>query len=191
MDLIEAVRSLNRKAVQEDWQHVCDPTLAFEDAQSQNFLALWREKAGGRAMPRRSDMTPRDLKNVLPNLVVFERVSENPSRYRWRLVGTAVTKVAGHENTGKTFEETVPPQHMERWVSCCDLVLDGGQPLRFLGRVHLQERSYLHAENLFVPLANDNDVPSFVMGLCRYTPRYTESEDVWENQLASLPGGLL
>ena len=65
------------------------------------------------------------------------------------------------------------------------------QPLRFLGRVHLEGKEYLSAENLYVPLANDNDEPAFVMGLCRYVPRNRDAEATWENQLASLPGGLL
>ena len=34
-------------------------------------------------------------------------------------------------------------------------------------------------------------MPAFVMGLCRYVPRNRDAEATWENQLASLPGGLL
>jgi hypothetical protein len=64
-------------------------------------------------------------------------------------------------------------------------------PLRFLGRVHLKDREYLDAENFFVPLANDEGRPIFVMGLCRYTPRRSENEESWENQIASIPGDLL
>jgi len=30
-----------------------------------------------------------------------------------------------------------------------------------------------------------------VMGLCRYTPRHTESEQSWESLVASIPGALL
>ena len=63
--------------------------------------------------------------------------------------------------------------------------------MRFLGRVHLAGKEYLNAENLFVPLANDNNEPTFVMGLCRYTPRHTESNESWESQVASIPGALL
>ena len=40
-----------------------------------------------------------------------------------------------------------------------DLILDSEQPWRFRGRVHLQGRDYLDAENLFVPLANDLSEP--------------------------------
>ena len=71
------------------------------------------------------------------------------------------------------------------------MVLDSEQPWRFLGRVHLRGREYLHAEHLYLPLANDNQVPTFIMGLCRYTPRRTEDDQLWENELASIPGGLL
>jgi len=60
-----------------------------------------------------------------------------------------------------------------------------------MGRVHLEGKEYLNAENLLVPLADDNDQPTFVMGLCRYSPRHTESEESWENQIASIPGGIL
>ena len=135
-------------------------------------------------------MTLRDLKDILRHLLVLERVSLVPSRYRFRLVGTSLAEMGG-DRTGRMVEEFVPPEHLPRWTECSDLVLDGGQPMRFLGRVHLQGREYLDAENLFVPLANDNDIPSFTMGLCRYTPRRSEDDRSWENQLASIPGGLL
>ena len=44
-------------------------------------------------MPSRSDITPRDLKDILRNVLLFERVSQNPSHYRWRLIGTALTSI--------------------------------------------------------------------------------------------------
>lgn len=141
-------------------------------------------------MPSRSDITPRDLKDHLRNVLMFERISKDPPRYRWRVVGSSLTSILG-ENTGKTFEESIAPEHLPRWVECCNLMLACEQPLRFLGRVHIEGREYLDAENLYVPLANDNGEPTFLLGLCRYTPRRSETEEIWENQLASLPGGLL
>jgi hypothetical protein len=190
MNIAATVQALNQRAAKEKWYHFCDPSLAFTDSYYGELLNLWRSKAGQRTMPRRSEITARDLKNVLRNIVMFERVGRDPSRYRWRLIGTNLTHMAG-DNTGKMFEETLPPEHMPRWVECCDLVLDGGQPIRFLGRVHLQGKEYLDAENLFVPLANDDDEPTFMMGLCRYTPRRSEDDRTWESQLASIPAGFL
>jgi hypothetical protein len=63
--------------------------------------------------------------------------------------------------------------------------------MRFIGRVHLEGKEYLNAENLFVPLANDNNEPVFIMGLCRYTPRHSESDQSWESQIASIPAAFL
>ncbi len=54
-----------------------------------------------------------------------------------------------------------------------------------------QGKEYLNAENLYVPLANDNDEPTFIMGLCRYTPRRSDVGQVWESQVASIPGALV
>lgn len=190
MKVAEAARALNQKAAQQKWHHFCDPGLAFGDPVYVQFLEVWRARAGEQEMPSRSQITPRDLKDFLRNIVIFEREDINPSRFRWRVIGTGITEVLGH-NTGKTFEETVPPELLSRWTECGDLVLDGGQPLRFLGRVHLQGREYLDAEHLYVPLANNDGVPTFIMGLCRYTPRRTESEESWEHQIASIPGCLL
>jgi hypothetical protein len=190
MNVQAAARALNQKAAQQKWHHFCDPGLAFSDDYYDKFLELWRVKAAGRRMPRRSDMSPRDLKEYIRNIVIFERTHNHPSRYMFRLIGTSLTEVAGHV-TGKTFEESVPPALVPRWNECCDLMLGADQPLRFIGRVHFHGREYLDAEHVYVPLANDNDEPTFIMGLCRYVPRRSETEQTWENQIASIPGALL
>jgi hypothetical protein len=93
--------------------------------------------------------------------------------------------------TGKTFEDSAPAGFAARWIECCDLVLDGGQPLRFLGRVHIKDREYLDAENFFLPLANNEGEPTFVMGLCRYTPRLYDNDQSWENSIASISKGMV
>jgi len=70
-------------------------------------------------------------------------------------------------------------------------VLDGGKPLRFVGRVHLNGHEYLDAEHLYTPLADDNGRPAYVMGLFRYTQIHSSHEDSWASQIASIPADLL
>jgi hypothetical protein len=190
MNVIEAAKAYNQKAVSQQWHQFCDPTLAFTDTSYEDMLSLWYAKAGDWKMPARSDMTARDLKNFLRHILLFERIQKNPSRYLWRLSGTRVTEIVGH-HTGETLEQSVPSEHLERWTESFDLILNSEQPWRFFGRVRIKGREYLHAEHLHLPLANDNGEPTFIMGLCRYTPLYAETDDLWENELASLPGGLL
>src|ERR1700676_642799 len=164
MTVLASVQALNQRAAREHSYHGCDARLTCNDPTHERLLNLWRNRAGNRIMPKRSEMTPRDLKDVLRHLIVLERVEKAPSRYRIRLLGTSLTSLAG-DRTGKMIEEFVPAEHLPRWVCCADLILDGGQPLRFVGRVHMEGKEYLNAENLFVPLADDNGAPTFVMGL--------------------------
>jgi hypothetical protein len=70
------------------------------------------------------------------------------------------------------------------------MILESERPWRFLGRVHIRGRDYLKAENLYLPLADETGVPSYVMGLCRYTPRQ-DNDELSEDEIFSLPGALL
>src|ERR1700712_4605662 len=98
MNLLTATKEFNQRAAREKWYYHCDPALAFSDGYHDSLLALWRAKAAGHGIPKRSDFTPRDLKDVLRNIVIFECVSRSPSHYRWRLIGTNLTTMAG-DNT--------------------------------------------------------------------------------------------
>ena len=78
-------------------------------------------------MPSRSDFTPRDLKDILRNVLMIEKIADDPSQFRWRLVGSGLLSILG-ENTGKTFEDSIPSEHLQRWNECGDLILEGEQP---------------------------------------------------------------
>lgn len=190
MDVIAVAKAFNQQARNLNWHQVCDPTLAFTDGYYTDLLDIWSKKTGSRKMPARSQMTARDLKDYLRHIILLQREEEHPSRYRWRLIGSSVTEIVGH-HTGKTFEDSVPAEHLLRWNESCDMILESEQPWRFLGRVQLNGREYLKAENLYLPLADDNDVPCYVMGLCRYTPRLQDNDACSEDEIFSLPGALL
>ena len=194
MNVAIAAKDYNERAVRQHWHQRCDPTLSFTEPSCRDLLSIWHAKAGGRKMPMRSQMTPRDLKGYLKNIVLGQREAANPSRYRFRLIGTGLTEIVG-EHTGQRFEDSIPAEHLPRWIEVCDMILESEQPWRFLGRVHIRGREYLNAENLYMPLADEDGVPSFVMGYCRYTPRFAvndiDMEAELENEIASIPGGLL
>jgi hypothetical protein len=57
--------------------------------------------------------------------------------------------------------------------------------------VHIKGREYLNAEHLYMPLANDDGIPSFVLALCRYTPRHQDNAKMSDDEAFSLPGALL
>jgi hypothetical protein len=70
--------------------------LVFGDGPDQEKLRsiyrYWDGKRAGRAMPSRADIDPADLKPHLPQIVLLD-VEPDPLRFRYRLVGTEVTRV--------------------------------------------------------------------------------------------------
>jgi hypothetical protein len=136
MNVARIAKEYNERAVKQNWHQRCDPTLSFTEPSCRTLLSIWRAKAGERKIPMRSELTPRDLKDYLKNIILGQREETNPSRYRFRLIGTGLTNIVG-EHTGRLFEESVPPEHLPRWVEVCDMILESEQPWRFLGRVHI------------------------------------------------------
>jgi hypothetical protein len=58
----------------------------------------WLAKRGTRVMPARSDINPADFPLLLPYLVLVESVDD---QFRYRLVGSAITRAAGYDPTGR------------------------------------------------------------------------------------------
>ena len=72
---------------------------------------IQRARAEGRLVSR-ADVRPRLIgPRALPTVVIID-VEEAPRRYRLRLVGTALVRLTGHDNTGRTFDE-LAEEHRE------------------------------------------------------------------------------
>jgi hypothetical protein len=72
------------------------------DARLERFYDYWQSLRGSRAMPARRDLDPAAIKDLLPHVVIVERIAD---RFRYRLVGTEVVNRIGAENTGRYFDE--------------------------------------------------------------------------------------
>jgi hypothetical protein len=70
----------------------------------QELLDYWQDKRGDRAMPRRLDIDPIDLRQMLPNIFLVD-VEGGGQRFRYRLVGTELTAIMGRELKGAYIDE--------------------------------------------------------------------------------------
>lgn len=70
-------------------------------------LSYWRDQRRDAEMPRRADIEPTALRGHLDRISLID-VSQDPLRYRFRLVGTGVVRVVGHDNTGQWVDEIEP-----------------------------------------------------------------------------------
>lgn len=167
--------AFNDLAATEGWPAICDRGAAFERRELNEILAIWREKAAGRLMPTRKDMTARVLKPYLPHVTIYERVAASSGnwRYRVRLMGTQFSKVMG-DLTGKFIDEAVPKQFLPRWTAALDEPLNVCAPVRFLSRSDTNNMSYLVAEYFSAPLLGDSGHPNMI-----FSAGYFSAEKPW------------
>jgi hypothetical protein len=91
--------------------------LVFDDSPDGQRLGAiylyWDGKRRGRLMPSRADIDPLELKSFLPQLVLLD-VEGEPPRFRYRLVGTEVTRVrrglSNSDPTGRFVDEVTHRQ---------------------------------------------------------------------------------
>ena len=161
-----AIHDFNECAKARGWVQLCDPTNAFVTCECRELIAIWDAARHGRTLPARDDLGVRALKPYLPRLVLVEREGNEPSRFRFRLVGTIVTQTLS-ERTGQSFDhETASEEQKERWTESCRLALFAQRPLRF----SMLSARKIVGELLMLPLSGASGKPRFVLGYGRYEP---------------------
>jgi hypothetical protein len=169
---IDAAWALDRKARLEGWPFRCDSTLEFERPELNTLRDLWRALAEGKPAPSRADFDARTLKPYLRNIMIIERVSIGPGRwrYRTRLAGTALAEMID-DPTGKFLEEYLPLELVPRWAATYDTVLESGRPLRLIADFELPQLAFLRGEALVAPLADRNARLTLVFGCIYFRPK--------------------
>lgn len=170
---IDPFDSFNAKADEQDWACRCDPSLDFIRGELTAVAALWRDKAGERLMPARSDLDARSLKPFLPHMTLLERVPADAGRrYRVRLHGTALTRYNG-DSTGRFVEDMVSGELGEAYTAVYDLILSQRRPMRVLWDYQIPAISYLKGETFIAPLSGKDGVSNIL-----FSVTYIEMKDL-------------
>ncbi|VAV87904.1 hypothetical protein MNBD_ALPHA02-1153 [hydrothermal vent metagenome] len=69
-----------------------------------DLYEYWNGKKGDRNMPSRPDISPTEIINLLPKIILID-VEYEPQRFRFRLIGTDVVTAMGQDATGKYLDE--------------------------------------------------------------------------------------
>ena len=162
----DPIAQFNAHARERGWVQFCDPSGAFVTRECDELVELWNWARGERDLPARDDLPARVLKPYLQRLSIVERIQDDPPRFKFRLVGTIMTRSLS-ERTGQTFDdESATQEQTERWTHSSLLSLAMKQPLRFT--IVLQR--LMVGEMLLLPLADETGVPRFVIAYGRYEP---------------------
>jgi hypothetical protein len=145
--------------VHQNYAYSLDPDIS----DNPRFVALrayWDDRRGGRAMPRRADIDPLDLRDHLGSLVMID-VLPGAVDFRMRLVGTIITTAYGRDSTGKLLSELKAAD--PAWWRFCDelyrAIATSGKPARAQGDLRMVGRDYRRFDSLLLPLdAGDGTV---------------------------------
>lgn len=83
--------------------------------------AYWSGLRISDRLPRRTEIAPDQIKDLLPNLMIVD-VEHAPLRFRYRLVGTKVVEYNGVEFTGRYLGEIGWPEEAELLASYVGVV---------------------------------------------------------------------
>src|SRR4051794_4528902 len=71
----------------------------------QRLYAYWGEKRAEGRRPGRADIDPVELAFILGSLLLVEVITGTPPRFRIRIHGTNLARLAGYDLTGKMLDE--------------------------------------------------------------------------------------
>jgi len=161
------------------WAALCDPDLHFDWARFKDLVQLWRDLRGDAALPAREAMTARRLKDLLPNIALYERFTapDGKHRHRVRLEAMRFVRIYG-THTGQVVQDFLSPENAARFGGGLDTTLAAMAPLRFLARTDSADKNFLSAEFCTMPLADNQGRPNMVMICVQF------SAMPWEDFLA-------
>jgi len=128
------------------------PDLGIADARLRRLYDYWREKKGARRAPARADIAPEEIADVLPWVVLMERVGE---RLRYRLVGDAFREIYGARLMGKFMDEVDLDHITAAYVGEYDAVMRDWTPVVRKWQFTKLDGRYLDYERLILPLSAD------------------------------------
>ena len=128
------------------------PADTVKDPDLRRTLEHWRALKGERAMPARSEISPRDLKHGLRCIHLYE-VIDGGVDFRARLVGTGVYPGLDQDQTGKLVSEHPDPGIRLRFATIMRHVVEAGEPVRSLSlRLTGSMLHDMRTEGLWLPL---------------------------------------
>lgn len=140
------------------------------DRSIEALLAYWTAKRGARAVPRREDIDPIELKDHLPSLFMLD-VLDAGRDFRYRLVGTTIAEMSGRDVTGaklSTLYEAYPDA-LAKIATLFAPVIAERRPVFARGTVFWRpERDFRRFEAGYFPVSSDGETVDIILSEIRF-----------------------
>lgn len=130
------------------------------------FFDYWKSKCAPGRLPGRGDIEPLEMVAFLPYVILLDvERRAGDWRFRYRLVGTEVVNLFGHDPTGRYLDEAALPQRYPQVHGRLASVVESKRPYYAILPVPLPNRDSVYAEILTVPMASDGVTVDLLLGI--------------------------
>jgi hypothetical protein len=146
------------------------PAPSGKSAMIGRVREYWRARCGVSKLPRRADIDPLDLRDVLPYLSVME-YADPPFRLKFRLIGTELARFYGCDVSGKWIDEIAEwaPEDIVDTVAVFRRVYDLGVPVYGLSLCTWENNPDHIFEFACFPLSDDGRNITHCLSIDDYT----------------------
>jgi hypothetical protein len=120
-------------------------------------------RADGRATPAPEAVDPVAIPRLLPHVVLAD-VSHDPLRFRYRLIGTKVTALAGRDATGRWIDRNLYGDNTDRVLWAYRRCVETRAPVAVRESVQFVDKDWIVIEVLLMPLGGADDFVGRVLG---------------------------
>lgn len=139
-------------------------------------FGYWRAQWRPGRLPRRHAIDPAALPpECLPHLFMFRR--EADGRLRQLLVGTAIVKALGRDETGTYLDEVLTGRAGLRRLRLIQRVVDERLPIFYVGPAFSRTEERRRVARLMLPVSSDGAACDYVFGIARFGPVLHERRD--------------
>ena len=144
--------------------HLAHPTadMPMRSPVNRALRDHWLSLRADVRLPAWKSFDPTAVRSLLPHLIVVDCLAD-PLRFRFRLIGTFVTSMAGRDSTGLMLDETLYGERLEAMIWDYRRCAETAEPLATLGTVHFVERDWVVAEHIFLPFGPPGGPVSIIM----------------------------
>lgn len=126
-----------------------------------DLFRYWDRKRALRTMPARRDLDPIEIPELIPHLAIIDRIE---GRFRYRLVGTAISQEMGKELTGQLVGSYVTPaNYAAAIVDIYEQVWRTRTPVFTTLEYRTATGIIQDISRLILPLGDDDATPNMVV----------------------------
>lgn len=139
-----------------------DTLLGIENGRLRQVLDLWSSRRRGGALPARADFDAIELMRF-GGIITLVDVEHAPERFRFRLVGSDITRMLDRDSTGRFLDELYHADTYDIVVAGYRHCIANREPARGYGRMVHANSEFLPFESVDLPLAADGYTVDMIM----------------------------